>query len=92
MNNLSKKENKTLFINSIVFIVSFLVLSIFLLIPIFENNSKDASLFQLMISNISHLSFSSIIGWLLYAFIPLCLYLISFVYFLKFFSLLLKEQ
>ena len=37
MNNLRKNENKTLFINFIVFIVSFLVLSIFLLIPIFEN-------------------------------------------------------
>ncbi len=92
MNNLRKNENKTLFINSIVFIVSFLVLSIFLLIPIFENNSKDASLFQLMISNISHLSFSSIIGWLLYSFIPLCLYLISFVYFLIKIILFIKQN
>ena len=92
MNLSFKNENKTIFRHAIVFIATFLILSLFLSIPIFENNSQEVSLFQLMLSNIFHLSSTSILKWLFYAFIPLSLYLVSLIYFIATIILFIQKN
>ena len=88
------KENKMIFRNQILYILTFLILSVFLCFPIFELNHSDIdlSLFQIMLSNLSHLSVSSFIGWLIYAFIPLTLLIVSFPYFIASIAFLFQKN
>lgn len=88
------KENKSIFYNLILYIVTFLILVVFLCFPIFEINNNDSiqSLLQMMISNLSHLSVSSFIGWLIYAFIPLTLLIVSFLYFIASIAFLFQKN
>ncbi len=96
--NITLKNSKLLFINSILFCLSFVIFLIFLLYPnvmVAEDSTKMGLLIFSEYSFFGFLDFESIVSffiWLGISIIPLALFLISFVYLIKNLLLLLKQK
>ena len=97
--NITLKNNKLLFINSILFCLSFVLFLIFLLYPnvlVAEDSTKMGLLifsgYHFLAIFSSFESVVSIFIWLGISILPLALFLISFVYLIKNLLLLLKKN
>lgn len=97
--NITLKNNKQLFINSILFCLSFVLFLIFLLYPnvlVAEDSTKMGLLifsgYHFLAIFSSFESVVSIFIWLGISIFPLALFLISFVYLIKNLLLLLKKK
>ena len=96
--NLSIKNNKQLYIHSILFCLSFVFFLIFLLYPNVMV-AEDSTKMSLLIFSGYHLlaifsSFESVVSifiWLGISILPLALFLISFAYLIKNLLLLFKK-
>lgn len=97
--NITLKNNKQLFINSILFCLSFVLFLIFLLYPNVMVAEDSTKMGLLIFSGYHFLtifsSFESVVSifiWLGISILPLALFLISFVYLIKNLLLLLKKN